>query len=106
MDTRGPLTINMAAIRVSGVGAIGMAAVVAAMVIEIPAARWLFFGGLIAGAIAAGIVIRMRRDHVLGTPGDDLPMTLGLEQPAGSRFARHHDESTERRGLPRLAVSC
>lgn len=104
MDSRAPLTINICSVPVTGVGAIGMAAVVFAMVIEIPAARWLFLGSALAGAVAAAIVIRLRREHVIGTPGDDLPMCLGLHDAGEQTTTPATTTGDARRGVPRLAV--
>lgn len=104
MDSRTPLTINICSIRVSGpVGGLGMGVIVAAMVIQIPLARALFFAGVLAGAITAWILIRRRRDHVLGTPGDDLPMSLGLD-PVDRRQIEPPSPDIRQQGLPRLAV--
>jgi hypothetical protein len=108
MESRPPLTINISNLRsvhIASVGGLGILATVAIMAMAIPLAFVLLVGSALAGAMAAFIVIRMHREHVIGTPGDDLPMSLGLE--ASDRQPRHArpTSDTTRRGLPRLAVS-
>jgi hypothetical protein len=75
------------------------------MTLAIPLALVLLVSSALAGAMAAFVVIRMHREHVIGTPGDDLPMSLGLE--ASDRQPRHARPTgdTAPGGLPRLAVS-
>ena len=85
MTERGLITsINMAAIPVKGAGGLGMLGMVLLMAAAIPAVRWLLVGSIMAGAIAAVLVIRREREHGLGGPPSGLPMTLGLGKPEGA----------------------
>ena len=59
----------------------------------------------LAGALAAAIVIRRHREHVIGTPGDDLPMALGLHDVRSSAREVETPTRLERGSVPRLAVS-
>lgn len=108
MESRPPLTINISNLRsihIASIGGLAMVATVGIISVAIPLAMWLLVGSALAGATAAFVVIRMHREHVIGTPGDDLPMSLGLEasdhQPSGDKPA-----SAVVGRLPRLAVSC
>jgi hypothetical protein len=108
MESRPPLTINISNLRsvhIASVGGLGILATVGFMAMAIPLALVLLLGSALAGAMAAFVVIRMHREHVIGTPGDDLPMSLGLE--ASDRQSRHARPTSDpaRGGLPRLAVS-
>ena len=77
-------SINMAAIPVKGAGGLGMLGMVLLMAAAIPAVRWLLISSIIAGAIAAVLVIRREREHGLSTPPPGgLPMTLGLRKTDG-----------------------
>ena len=109
MESRPPLTItisNLRSVHIASVGGIGILATVAFTTMAIPLALVLLVGSALAGAMAAFVVIRMHREHVIGTPGDDLPMSLGLE--TSDDQVRHARTMAERaRGIvPRLAVSC
>jgi hypothetical protein len=77
-------SINMAAIPVKGAGGLGMLGMVLLMAAAIPAVRWLLISSIIAGAIAAVLVIRREREHGLSAPPPGgLPMTLGLRKAVG-----------------------
>lgn len=107
MESRPPLTINISNLRsvhFASVGGLAMVAMVGVTTLAIPLALFLLVSSALAGALAALVVIRLHRDHVIGTPGDDLPMSLGLE--ASARQPRDvAPTDTARGGLPRLAVS-
>ncbi len=104
MESR-PLSINISSIHISGVGGLGMVAMVVVMALAIPLAAAVLVGSALGGALAAAIVIRRRNEHVIGTPGDDMPMRLGLrdtdDRPLDGLALRDGG-----RGLaPRLAIS-
>ena len=108
MEFRPPLTINISNLRsvhISSIGGLAMVATVGFTTLAIPLALCLLVGSALAGAVAAAVVIRMQREHVIGTPGDDLPMSLGLQ--TSDEQARDVPTTAERtRGsAPRLAVS-
>jgi hypothetical protein len=108
MESRPPLTINISNLRsvhIASIGGLAMVATVGFITLAIPLALWLLVGSAVAGATAAFIVIRMHREHVIGTPGDDLPMSLGLT--ASDSLAREVKTTTGRTrgGVPRLAIS-
>jgi hypothetical protein len=69
-------SINMSAIPVAGIGGLGMLALVVIMAVAFPAARWLLFGGLVAGALLALVLLFVRRNRRLGAPRSDLPTSL------------------------------
>ena len=109
MESRPPLTIdisNLRSIHIASIGGLAMVATVGFTALAIPLALWLLVGSALAGAVAAAVVIRMHREHVIGTPGDDLPMSLGLQ--TSDEQARDVPTTADRaRGsVPRLAVSC
>ena len=100
MESR-PLSINISSIHISGVGGLGMVAMVVVMALAIPLAALVLVGSAVGGALAAAIVIRRRHQHVIGTPGSDLPMRLGLRDAD-----RRLDVPARPDGLaPRLAIS-
>ena len=108
MESRPPLTINISNLRsvhIASIGGLAMVATVGFTTLAIPLALVLLVSSALAGAMAAWVVIRMHREHVIGTPGDDLPMSLGLE--ASDRQPRHARPASDTApgGLPRLAVS-
>ena len=81
MESRFLLTVNVSNLRsihIASIGGLAMVATVGIIAFAVPLALWLLISSAIAGALAAAIVIRMHREHVIGTPGDDLPMSLGL----------------------------
>lgn len=107
MESRPPLTINISNLRsvhFASIGGLAMVATVGFTTLAIPLAMFLLVSSALAGALAAFVVIRRHREHVIGTPGDDLPMSLGLEASARQRRDTTPTE-TGRGVLPRLAVS-
>jgi len=108
MYSRSPLTINISNLRsvhIAGIGGLAMVAMVVFTAMAIPLALCLLVGSALAGALAAAVVIRRRRDHVLGTPGDDMPMSLGLSDIGRQRLGESTPADGPRRGAPRLAIS-
>jgi hypothetical protein len=108
MESRFLLTVNVSNLRsihIASIGGLAMVATVGIIALAVPLALWLLISSAIAGALAAVIVIRMHREHVIGTPGDDLPMSLGLT--ASDKPAREVETTTGRTGggVPRLAIS-
>lgn len=107
MESRPPLTINISNLRsihIASIGGLAMVATVGFTTLAIPLALYLLVGSALAGAIAALVAIRMHREHVIGTPGDDLPMSLGLELSDRPRGVQPPNDPITGR-LPRLAVS-
>ena len=72
-----------------------------------PAGGPVLVGSAVAGALAAVIVIRTHaRRTSIGTPGDDLPMSLGLRTPTTAAHAVADDRRpVAGRLAPRLAIS-
>ena len=108
MQSRSPLTINISNLRsihIASIGGLAMVATVAFTAMAIPLALCLLVGSALAGALAAAVVIRRRRDHVLGTPSDDMPMSLGLSHIGSQRRESLTPTDEPRRGTPRLAIS-
>ena len=107
MKSRSPLTINISNLRsvhIAGIGGLAMVTTVAFIALAIPLALWLLVGSALAGALAAAFVIRRRRDHVVGTPGDDMPMSLGLSDIGSQRPGSLMPADEPRHGAPRLAI--
>lgn len=109
MESRLLLTVNISNLRsihIASVGGLAMVATVGIIAMAVPLALWLLISSAIAGALAAVIVIRMHREHVIGTPGDDLPMSLGLTASADNPAREVRTTSGRTRGgAPRLALS-
>ena len=109
MQSRPPLTImgisHLRSIHLASIGGLAMVATVGFMTLAIPFALYLLLSSAAAGAVAAAIAIRRHRDHVIGTPGDDLPMALGLQSSSDRPAAVVTPTDTVRGSVPRLAVS-
>jgi hypothetical protein len=103
MAVRTPITINICSIPVKGAGGLGMLGMVLLIAAAIPVARWLLVGSVIAGAIAAVLVIRRKRDYTIGSPMNGLPMSLGLSAEREPRRERSQNGSGHL--LPRFATS-
>jgi hypothetical protein len=104
MESR-PLSINISSIHISGVGGLGMVGMVVVMALAIPLAAAVLVGSALGGALAAAIVIRRRHEHVIGTPGNDLPMKLGLRDTYDRRLEGLTPPDGGRGPAPRLAIS-
>jgi hypothetical protein len=107
MRSRSPLAINISNLRsihFAGIGGLAMVAMVGVTAMAIPLALCLLVGSALAGALAAAVVIRRRRDHVLGTPDGGMPMSLGLSDTGGRPLVEPLTADDARRGAPRLAV--
>jgi hypothetical protein len=107
MESRPPLTINISNLRsvhIASIGGLAMVATVAFTSMAIPLALFLLVSSALAGAVAAAVAIRMHREHTIGTPGDDLPMSLGLHTSDDRSVART-TSNAGRGGVRRLAVS-
>lgn len=89
-----PLTINMSAIRVAGLGGLGMVATIVVVALAIPAARALLVAGIVTGAGLAWWWIRARRTHPLD--GSDGRGPVGLVLTASDRVERHRAPTDER----------
>ena len=105
MTTRTPLSINMSAIRVEGIGGLGLFATIVIVAIAIPTARWLLIGSVLAGAIAAAVAIRRRRDGARGTPGDGKPVGIVLHDSLPPAGGPADEPAPGRPAVPRLAIS-
>jgi hypothetical protein len=108
MHSRSPLTINISNLRsihIAGIGGLAMVAMVVFTAMAIPLALCLLVGSALAGALAAAVVIRRRRDHVLGAPDGGVPMSLGLYEIGRQRRDSLPPIDEPRRGTPRLAIS-
>lgn len=107
MESRVPLSINISnlhSIHIAGVGGLAMVAMVGVTALAIPLAAWILVSSALSGAVAAAIVIRRTHAHVIGTPGDDLPMSLGLSESHGPRPVTT-TPGGGRPMAPRLAIS-
>ena len=69
-----PIEINMSAIRVAGIGGLGMVAMAVVMAIALQPARWLLVGGIAGGALVALALVALRRRHPLGIEDGKLRM--------------------------------
>ena len=107
MESRQLLSINISnlhSIHIAGVGGLAMVAMVGITALAIPLAAWVLVCSAVSGAIAAAIVIRRKRTHVIGTPGEDLPMSLGLSDPRRPLTPSPTPSARGRRLAPRLAI--
>jgi hypothetical protein len=101
-----PLSINMSAIPVAGVGGLGMLAMVAVIAAAFPVARWLLVTGVVGGALlAVALVIRRRRSETAG-PRRDLPQGVFSAGAARQRVVRNHvDHPSLSQPKPQLVAS-
>ena len=58
MESR-PLSINISSIHISGVGGLGMVAMVVVMALAIPLAALVLVGSAVGGALAAGLPLAL-----------------------------------------------
>jgi hypothetical protein len=66
-----PLSINMSAIPVAGVGGLGMLAMVAVIAVAFPVARLLLLAGVVGGVlVGVALVLSRRRRESVGPRGD------------------------------------
>ena len=65
--------INMAHIRVAGIGGLGMVAVSAVIAIYVPEIRYALSTGVALGAALAAFLIVLRAKHRAATPGQGGP---------------------------------
>lgn len=84
------LTINMSAISVSGVGGLGLVAVVALMTYVMPQAWWLVAFGIGGGVILGTAIVAFRRRHPPSGPSGDDPKILFRADAAAPDRARSH----------------
>lgn len=94
-DRQSP-TLNISAIRVAGVGGLGLLALVVIMAVALPPARWLLAAGLGGGTLAAAALILSRRRRGVSGPRGDQPISLfdsasAVDEPA-PKDARQHRE--------------
>jgi hypothetical protein len=101
-----PLSINMSAIPVAGVGGLGMLAMVAVIAAAFPVARWLLVTGVVGGALlAVSLVISRRRTENAG-PRRDLPHGVFSAGAARQRVVRNHvDGPSLSQPKPQVAAS-
>jgi hypothetical protein len=69
-------TLNMSAIPVAGVGGLGLLGLVVIVAIAFPAARLLLLCGVVGGALVALALVLARRHRRIGSPRNDLPISL------------------------------
>jgi len=109
MESRPPLTTmgisHLRSIHIASIGGLAMVATVGFMTLAIPFALFLLVSSAAAGAVAAAVAIRRHRDHAIGTPGDDLPMALGLHDAGDGPRVVETTTDVVRGSVPRLAVS-
>ena len=107
MEPRLLLSVNISnlhSIHIAGVGGLALVAMVGMTALAIPLAAWVLVCSAVSGAVAAVIVIRRKRTHVIGTPGEDLPMSLGLADPRRPVRLSPTPSPGGRRLAPRLAI--
>lgn len=105
MESRQLLSINISNLHsthIASAGGLAMVAMVGMTALAIPLAAWVLVCSAVSGAVAAAIAIRRKRTHVIGTPGEDLPMSLGLSDPC--RAVTPSPSAGGRRLAPRLAL--
>ena len=90
MSDREPVSINISAIHIAGVGGLGMVAVVVITAASLPAARWLLLSGMVGGGLVAAALIFRRRAQRPEGPRPDLPMSL-----FSADLALSDDQATE-----------
>ena len=92
--------VNMASIRVAGVGGFGLVIVALAMVFQFDEAAWLMFYGAVGGTlIAALMVLRRRRLGVLPSSGDRGKSLLVVADEAEVTPVRLPQDRVERAAL-------
>ena len=97
LDSVSPNMINMASIKVAGVGGLGLVAMAGAVALDVPQIGQSMAIGFGLGAVAAVIMIlRARRTGVMPSSGRSMGAntTLSIEQPAGT--TRDSDKTASR----------
>jgi hypothetical protein len=56
-----PVTINFASVQIVGIPGLSLMAIVAAIAVQFPEARWLLLSGLAGGALLAAILVFVRQ---------------------------------------------
>lgn len=87
--------INMAHIRVAGVGGLGLVAMALWVALNVPRIGQVLAIGLVAGSVLAGVLIYRRRGRgPLPSSGErrGASTVLSLEEPAGKGDARPEDD--------------
>jgi hypothetical protein len=109
IESGGPRTpptdvINMAHIRVAGVGGLGLVAMAAAVALDIPRIGLSVGTGLVLGAAYAAIVVfRSRREPMPGSraPGANAVLSIDLPEAAGNEPRRSGPDSKRVQAVPR-----
>ena len=97
------VTINMSAISVSGVGGLGLVAVVALTTYVMPQAWWLVAFGAIGGTVLGVAIVAFRRHHTASGPSGDDPTILFRAEASSPSPERSH--AVPRRDVAELATS-
>ena len=85
--------IDIAGIRVAGIGGLGLVFVAFIVGTQYPLILATMSAGLLGGAIAAGVVIAYRRRHA-STPSDPGARTVFIAESAAAPVARTDESSS------------
>jgi hypothetical protein len=92
-----PITINFTPVKVVGIPGLSLVAIVVAIAVQFPEARWLFFSGLAGGAIVAAVLIlKRRRQTPDGGPRDGMLMARDRPSTAQGASSSPSGSTTER----------
>jgi hypothetical protein len=95
-----PITINFTPVKVVGIPGLSLVAIVVAIAVQFPEARWLFFSGLAGGVmLAAVLILRRRRQTPQSGPRDGILMAHerpSTGQGASSSPSRSANERASR----------
>jgi hypothetical protein len=94
----------MSAIRVAGLGGLGMVATIVVVAMAIPAARALLVAGIVTGALLAWWMIRARRERLLDGHSGNGPVGLVLSSH-GEDLTAARDSAPRDPGGPGTAAS-
>jgi hypothetical protein len=71
-----PVSINISAIPVAGVGGLGLVAMAGVVSVFFPAIGWMMAAGAGSGILLAVALVAFRRIHKAGAPSGDNPVIL------------------------------
>src|SRR6267154_1957873 len=77
-----PITINFTPVKVVGIPGLSLVAIVVALALQFPEARWLLLSGLAGGVVLAAALILVRRPRQASRNGRNDGILMACELPS------------------------